>query len=110
MKRPPSRQQLRQSVSGNVKPDIGNEELRAQIKTLQYEVDSLKHDREVADLRHEKELREAQVKAEEVFHKARVRVHCDLEFVMSPDMLCLVPTIGRRRAEDCSSPQIRSPR
>lgn len=54
-----------------MKPDIGNEDLRAQIKTLQYEVDSLKHDRDVTSLRHGNELRDAQAKAEEVYQKAR---------------------------------------
>lgn len=58
--------------------DIGNEDLRAQIKSLQYEVDSLKHDREVVNLRHERELREAQTKAEEVLHKARVGAYLNL--------------------------------
>lgn len=52
--------------------DIGNEDLRAQLKTLQYELESFKQEREVAALRHDKELRDAQLKAEEVFRKAQV--------------------------------------
>lgn len=52
--------------------DIGNEDLRAQVKTLQYELESFKQEREVAALRHDKELRDAQLKAEEVFRKAQV--------------------------------------
>ena len=53
--------------------DLGNEDLRAQIKTLQYEVDSYKQDQEVARLRHEKELRDVQAKAEADFKRAQVR-------------------------------------
>lgn len=55
-----------------VKPDIGNEDLRAQIKTLQYELESFKQERELSKLRHDKELRDVQFKAEEVFRKAQV--------------------------------------
>ena len=62
----------RQSVAGNgpVK-DIGNEDLRAQIKTLQYDVQTLKAERELSSHKHEKELRDAEAKAEEVFRRAR---------------------------------------
>lgn len=63
-------QSFRQSQA--VKPDIGNEDLRAQIKTLQYELDSFKQERELSKLRHDKELREVQLKAEELFRKAQV--------------------------------------
>lgn len=52
--------------------DIGNEDLRAQIKTLQYELESFKQEREFTNLRHEKELRDAEVKAEAEFRKAQV--------------------------------------
>ena len=52
--------------------DIGNEDLRAQLKTLQYELESFKQEREVTNLRHEKELRDVQLKAEEDFRKAQV--------------------------------------
>ena len=55
-----------------IKPDIGNEDLRAQIKTLQYELESFKQERELSTLRHDKELRDVQLKAEEVFRKAQV--------------------------------------
>lgn len=57
-----SRTNLRMSTT-SVRPDIGNEELRAQIKTLQYELETYKKDQEVTRLRHEKELRDAESKA-----------------------------------------------
>lgn len=70
----PAMQPLGQSrrQSTVVKPDIGNEDLRAQIKTLQYELRSFKEERELSTLRHDKELRDVQLKAEEVFRKAQV--------------------------------------
>ena len=52
--------------------DPGNEDLRAQINTLQYELESLKQEREVTNLRHQKELREVQNKAEADFRRAQV--------------------------------------
>ena len=58
--------------------DIGNEDLRAQIKTLQYELESFKQERELANLRHDKELRDTQLKAEEIFRKAQVGIICNL--------------------------------
>lgn len=51
--------------------DIGNEDLRAQVKTLQYELESFKQERELAALRHDKELRDVQLKAEEMYRKAQ---------------------------------------
>ena len=68
--REPLGQSFRQSQV--VKPDIGNEDLRAQVKTLQYELESFKQERELSKLRHDKELRDVQLKAEEVFRKAQV--------------------------------------
>lgn len=56
----------------NHQADIGNEDLRAQIKTLQYELDSFKQERELTNLRHEKELRDAHIKAEADFKRAQV--------------------------------------
>ena len=43
------------------------------MKKLQYELESFKQEREVTNLRHEKELRDVQLKAEEDFRKAQVR-------------------------------------
>ncbi|MCJ1288195.1 coiled-coil domain-containing protein mad1 [Xylographa opegraphella] len=54
-----------------VKPDIGNEDLRARIKSLQYEVESYKQDRALTTLRYEKELRDAQAKAELDFRRSQ---------------------------------------
>ncbi|MCJ1418392.1 coiled-coil domain-containing protein mad1 [Xylographa parallela] len=54
-----------------VKPDIGNEDLRARIKSLQYEVEAYKQDRDVTTIRHEQELRDAQAKAELDFRRAQ---------------------------------------
>ena len=69
--REPLGQTFRQSQA--TKPDIGNEDFRAQIKTLQYELESFKQERELSKLRHDKELRDVQLKAEELFRKAQVR-------------------------------------
>lgn len=64
--------------------DIGNEDLRAQVKTLQYELESFKQERELAALRHDKELRDVQVKAEEIFRKAQVGV--ELQLRLKPEI------------------------
>ncbi len=69
--REPLGQTFRQSQAP--KPDIGNEDFRAQIKTLQYELESFKQERELSKLRHDKELRDVQLKTEELFRKAQVR-------------------------------------
>ena len=68
--REPLGQSFRQSQA--TKPDIGNEDLRAQVKTLQYELESFKQERELSKLRHDKELRDVHLQAEEVFRKAQV--------------------------------------
>jgi len=52
--------------------DVGNEELRAQLYRLQYEVESLRQEREVAALRHEDDLRVVQSRAEADFKRAQV--------------------------------------
>ena len=53
---------------------MGNEDLRAQVKTLRYELESFKQERELTNLRHEKELRDAQIKTEAEFKRAQVRL------------------------------------
>ncbi|KAI9867564.1 MAG: coiled-coil domain-containing protein mad1 [Trichoglossum hirsutum] len=85
---PPAAQQtqhlLRQSIKPGMYPkppalskcingalDFANEDLRAEIRTLQYELSALKQDRELTNLRHEKELREIQKKAEADFKRAQ---------------------------------------
>ena len=59
-------------VDTNVGSDLGDEELRAQLKALQYEVESFKQEKEMTNLRHEKELRDAQTRADTDFQKAQV--------------------------------------
>jgi hypothetical protein len=52
--------------------DFENEELRVQVNTLRYELDNLKQERDLTELRHEKELRELQLRADSDFRKAQV--------------------------------------
>jgi hypothetical protein len=54
--------------------DAENEELRVQVNTLRYELDNLKQERDLMELRHEKDLRDLQLKADSDFRKAQVRV------------------------------------
>ncbi|MCJ1388852.1 hypothetical protein MMC18_001702 [Xylographa bjoerkii] len=68
---PPLSHQQSFRQSQVVKPDMGNEDLRARIKSLQYEVESYKQDRGLTTIRHEKELRDAQAKAELDFRRAQ---------------------------------------
>ncbi|KAK4939893.1 coiled-coil domain-containing protein mad1, partial [Elasticomyces elasticus] len=51
--------------------DIGNEQLRAQINSLQYELETVKQERELAALRHQSEIREFQTRAEADFKRAQ---------------------------------------
>jgi mitotic spindle assembly checkpoint protein MAD1 len=55
----------------SARPDHGNEDLRAQLRTLQYELDSIKQERELAFLETQSELRDVQVRAEEDFKRAQ---------------------------------------
>ncbi|KAL1583708.1 hypothetical protein WHR41_07451 [Cladosporium halotolerans] len=61
---------FRQSTMSS-RPDHGNEDLRAQLRTLQYELDSLKQERELSSLETQQELRDAQARAEEDFKRAQ---------------------------------------
>ncbi|KAL8810555.1 MAG: hypothetical protein Q9200_002477 [Gallowayella weberi] len=72
---PPRAQPLQQSFrqSQAVKPDLQTEELRAQVKTLQYEVNSLKSERDFERVRHEQDLQDVQSRADADFKKAQVR-------------------------------------
>lgn len=54
--------------------DTEKEELRVQISTLRYELENIKQERDVTALRHEKELRDLQLKADADFRKAQVRL------------------------------------
>ncbi|KAL8638371.1 MAG: hypothetical protein Q9228_004471, partial [Teloschistes exilis] len=64
-------QSFRQSQAIPVKPDFENENLRTQIKSLQYEVNSLKSERDFEKLRHEQELQDVQARADTDFKKAQ---------------------------------------
>ncbi|KAK3063257.1 hypothetical protein LTS18_001835, partial [Coniosporium uncinatum] len=65
----PLRETFRQSQA--IRAGIGNEELRAQIKTLQYEVNSMKEERELTSLQHQNDLRTAESRAEAEFSRAQ---------------------------------------
>ncbi|KAA8651752.1 hypothetical protein EYZ11_000048 [Aspergillus tanneri] len=64
---------LRQSIrpSHPPKTDSENEELRVQCNALKYELESFKQERDLMILRHEKELRELQLKRDVDFRKAQ---------------------------------------
>ncbi|OKL64669.1 hypothetical protein UA08_00899 [Talaromyces atroroseus] len=66
---PAFRQSVRQPQS--VKSDFENEELRVQVNALRYELDNLKQERDLTELRHEKELRDLQLRADSDFRKAQ---------------------------------------
>ncbi|BCR86503.1 coiled-coil domain-containing protein MAD1 [Aspergillus chevalieri] len=72
---PRARQSLRQSVRPpqpqKPGPDTEKEELRVQVSTLRYELENIKQERDVTALRHEKELRDLQLKADADFRKAQ---------------------------------------
>jgi hypothetical protein len=53
-----------------------NEELRAQINSLKYELDNIQQERGLLTLQHEKELRDVQLKADADFKKYQVRAAC----------------------------------
>ena len=52
--------------------DTEKEELRVQVNTLRYELENIKQERDLMVLRHEKELRDVQLKADADFRKAQV--------------------------------------
>ncbi|KAL9579623.1 MAG: hypothetical protein Q9212_005001, partial [Teloschistes hypoglaucus] len=64
-------QSFRQSQAIPLKPDLENENLRTQIKSLQYEVNSLKSERDFEKLRHEQALQDIQARADTDFKKAQ---------------------------------------
>nr|POE93659.1 spindle assembly checkpoint component mad1 [Quercus suber] len=66
----PQREALKRSAA-STRPDIHNEGLRAQLNTVQYELDSLKQDRELHALQHQQELRDTQSRAEADFKRAQ---------------------------------------
>jgi len=71
----PPKQPFRESTikqSTTVRADINNEQLRAQINTLQYELDTYKQEREVERLQYQTDVREAEKRAEADFKRAQV--------------------------------------
>ncbi|KAL9114042.1 MAG: hypothetical protein Q9227_001814 [Pyrenula ochraceoflavens] len=58
-------------LTGTYLEMTNNENLRAQVNSLKYEVENLRQDKELVALRHEKELRDAQVKTEAEFKKTQ---------------------------------------
>ncbi|KAJ9313160.1 hypothetical protein DTO271D3_6589 [Paecilomyces variotii] len=70
---PGAQNAFRQSVRPvqHPKPDFENEELRVQVNTLHYELENIKQERDLTALRHEKELRDLQAKADADFRKAQ---------------------------------------
>lgn len=91
---PPLRQSLRKSTANRpgMEPkqvefektaltkdtDLTHEELRAQIKTLQYDLKALEEEQEATALRHAQELRDAQKDAEAEVRRAQVCRPSDL--------------------------------
>ncbi|OJJ73552.1 hypothetical protein ASPBRDRAFT_507332 [Aspergillus brasiliensis CBS 101740] len=71
---PPAPDALQQSVRSVYpsKPDTDKEELQVQVNTLKYELENFKQERDLMVLRHEKELRDLQLKADSDFRKAQV--------------------------------------
>lgn len=74
--------------------DLENEELRVQVNTLKYELENIKQERDLTVLRHEKEMRELQLKADADFRKAQVgsiqsergkRLHGSADTFQPPD-------------------------
>jgi len=73
-KQPPRESTFRQSTAAvpGVRADINNEQLRAHINTLQYELDTVKQEREFERIQHQSELREADKRAEAEYTRAQV--------------------------------------
>ena len=69
----PHRQPLRETLKQSVPPKatLNNEDLRSQLHALQYELDSLKQDRELITLQRQQELRDVQNRAEADFKRAQ---------------------------------------
>lgn len=62
-----------ETYRGIVYTDAEKEELRVQVNTLRFELENIKQERDVTALRHEKELRDLQFKADADFRKCQVR-------------------------------------
>lgn len=70
---PERRQPLRETLKPppGSRADINNENLRAQLNTLQYELATLKQDKEFIALQHQQEVRDAQNRAEADYKRAQ---------------------------------------
>ncbi|KAH0161270.1 spindle assembly checkpoint component MAD1, partial [Aureobasidium melanogenum] len=68
--RQPLRETFRQSTATVARSDIANESLRAQLNTLQYELDSLKQEKELTALQQASDIRDAEQRAERDFKRA----------------------------------------
>ena len=79
--------------------DLGNEELRAELKALQYEMSTFKQEKEFTDLRHEKELREVQKRAEADFKRAQVPI--DIPTNRQRRAVADIFTLGVRERQPC---------
>ncbi|KAF2203912.1 mitotic spindle assembly checkpoint protein-like protein MAD1 [Delitschia confertaspora ATCC 74209] len=82
---PPLRQTLRASHA--VRPEPANEDLRAQINTLHYELETLKQEREVERLQHQQELQEMQNRAEGDFRRAQAAESANKSTALKYDTL-----------------------
>ena len=83
---PPKRSTFRQSQA--FKPDTSNDEnLRAKINTLDYELKNLQQERGLLVLQHEKELRELQVRAEAETKRAQAAENASKKAVHKYDAL-----------------------
>ncbi|KAI2721436.1 hypothetical protein DTO013E5_995 [Penicillium roqueforti] len=60
-----------QAQSHQLIHDAEKDELRVQLSTLKYELENIKQERELEALRHEKEIRDLQLKADADFRKAQ---------------------------------------
>ncbi|KAK0247380.1 hypothetical protein B0A54_17404 [Friedmanniomyces endolithicus] len=69
----PFRETLRETMKQSTvsRADINNENLRAQVNTLQYELDALKQERELTTIQHQREFRDAQSQAEADFKRCQ---------------------------------------
>lgn len=82
--------------------DISNENLRAQRNALQYELDSLKQERELKVLQHQGEIRDVERRAEADFKRAQVN-HDQKSCVGGS----LTRTTERRDRAQCCNQEIR---
>jgi mitotic spindle assembly checkpoint protein MAD1 len=55
-------------------PEAGNEDLRAQINSLKYELENVQQERSLLTLQYEKELRDVQMKADADYKKFQVSI------------------------------------